>query len=123
MLAICLGSKVGRVRVIFTLPTGFTETNVRAPKEHLVYVEWFRTVRNAPDSVSKLFEVRKQREAGNAEIVGEVVYLSAIRQSIQLIPVFGQKANRNWTSETVLDQCEEFYINNFGSLRTYQSVY
>ena len=49
-----------------------------------------RTVRNAPDSVSKLFEVRKQREAGNAEIVGEVIYLSAIRQSIQLIPVFGQ---------------------------------
>lgn len=123
MLTICLGSKVGRVRVIFTLPTSFTESNTKAPKEHLVYVEWFKTVRNTPDSVSKLFEVRKQREAGNAEIVGEVVYLSAIRQSIQLIPVFGQKANRNWTSETVLDQCEEFYINNFGSLRTYQSVY
>ena len=106
------------------MPTSFTESNTKAPKEHLVYVEWFKTVQNAPDSVSKLFEVRKQCEAGNAEIVGEVVYLStAIRQSIQLIPVFGQKANRNWTSETVLDQCEEFYINNFGSLRTYQSVY
>ena len=104
MLTICLGSKVGRVRVIFTLPTGFTESKIRAPKEHLVYVEWFRTVRSATDSVSKLFEVRKQREAGNAEIVGEVVYLSAICQSIQLTPVFGQKANHNWNSETVLDQ-------------------
>ena len=53
----------------------------------------------------------------------EVVMSSKIRQSIQLISVFGQKVNRDWTSETVLDLCENFYINNFGDLRTYQSVY
>ena len=80
-------------------------------------------MRNIPDSVSKLYKVRKQRESGNAEIVGEVVLLSSIRQIIQLIPKFGQKANLSWTSMTVLDECEEFYINNFGSLCTYQSVY
>lgn len=89
----------------------------------MVFVEWFKTLRNEPDSISKLYEVRKQRESGNAEIVGEVVPLSAVRQSIQLIPKFGKKVNREWTSEMVLDQCEEFYINNFGSLRTFQSVY
>lgn len=70
-----------------------------------------------------MYEVKKQRETGNAEIVSEVVSLSSIRQSIQLIPKFGSKANREWTSETVLDKCESFYINNWGSLRTYQIIY
>ena len=111
------------MRVIFTLPESFTEINGKATKEPLIYVEWFKTVGNATESTSNMYEVRKQRESGNSEIVGEVVMLSKVRQSIQLIPVFGQKVNRDWTSETVLDLCDNFYINNFGDLCTYQSVY
>ena len=111
------------MHVIFTLPESFTEISGKATKEPLIYVEWFKTVGNVTESTSNMYEVRKQREAGNSEIVGEVVMLSKVRQSIQLTPVFGQKVNRDWTSETVLDLCENFYINNFGDLRTYQSVY
>ena len=109
--------------MVFTLPERFTTLNSNAPQEHLVYVEWFRTIRHEPDSISRLYEVRKQHESGNAEIVGEVVPLSTIRQSIQLIPKFGERVNREWKSETVFDQCDECYINNYGSLHTYQSVY
>ena len=93
------------MRVIFTLPESFTEINGKATKEPLIYVEWFKTVGNVTESTSNMYEVRKQRESGNSEIVGEVVMLSKVRQSIQLIPVFGQKVNRDWTSETVLDLC------------------
>ncbi|TDL30231.1 hypothetical protein BD410DRAFT_709709, partial [Rickenella mellea] len=117
-------SRVGRVRIIFTLPTSFTNFVKHAPTEHLVYVEWFTRPCSEPDEASLLYEVKKQRETGTGEIVGEIIKLTDIRHSIQLFPKCGSKPiNKAWTSATVLDQCESFYINNMGSLRTYQSVY
>ncbi|TDL13853.1 hypothetical protein BD410DRAFT_734778, partial [Rickenella mellea] len=115
---------VGRVRIIFTLPTSFTNLVKHAPTEHLVYVEWFTRPRSEPDEASLLYEVKKQRETGTGEIVGAIIKLTDIRHSIQLFPKCGSKPiDKSWTSATVLDQCESFYINNMGSLRTYQSVY
>ena len=110
--------------MIFTLPQSYLDDNPTAPKGHLIFLDWFSKPRNSADEASKLYEVQKQRERGNAELVGEVIPLSSVRQSVQLIPKFGrQNVDKTWTSETVLDVCESFYINNWGSVHTYQAIY
>ena len=77
-----------------------------------------------PESSSLMYEVKKQRQVGTGEVVGEVMKLTSICDSIQLIPKCGAKPiNTSWTSSTILDVCESFYIDNMGSLCTYQSVY
>lgn len=112
------------MKVIFTLPNTFTSAFTNAPKQHFAFVDWFTRPRADPDSASLMFEVKKQRELGNSEIVGQIIPLSDIRHSVQLCPNFGrQSVNKDWKAETVLDEADSFYINNWGSLHTYQSVY
>ncbi|KAH8094594.1 hypothetical protein DFH11DRAFT_1555464 [Phellopilus nigrolimitatus] len=62
------GTRVGRVKVIFSLPKVFTDAAPHAPKEHLAFVEWFTRPRAEPDTASKLYEVRKQKEIGTGEL-------------------------------------------------------
>ena len=54
---------------------------------------------------------------------GEVIELSSLSRPCQLIPNFRKDAPRGWASETVLDQCNSFYINNFVDHLTYQTIY
>ncbi|KAH8108645.1 hypothetical protein DFH11DRAFT_1516581, partial [Phellopilus nigrolimitatus] len=116
--------RVGRVKVIFSLPKVFTDAAPHAPEEHLAFVEWFTRPRAEPDTASKLYEVRKQKEIGTGELTGQIISLTEIRHSVQLVPNFGHsRANQSWKPSNVLDDCESFYINNMGSLHTYQSVY
>lgn len=112
------------MKIIFTLPSAFTNSNPKAPKVHLAFVEWYTRPHLSPDAASLLYEVKKQREKGSNEVVGQIIYLSDIRHSVQLMPKFGrQNTNLEWKSHTILDECESFYINNMGSHYTYQSVY
>jgi hypothetical protein len=67
-----------------------------------------------------MYEVKKQRKVETGEVVSEVMELTSICDSIQLIPTCGAKPiNTSWTSSTILDVCESFYIDNMGSVCTY----
>ena len=42
-----------------------------------------------------------------------IVPITAIRQSVHLFPSFGPSAPEAWTSDTVLDRSDTFYVNPF----------
>lgn len=96
-----------------------------APTEHLVFVEWFSQTSADPEPNSKMFKVKKgQAYTYQNNMAAEVVKLSTVKQSVQLIPVFPKGGvNLSWTTDTVLDTCNEFYVNNWSSIRTYQCIY
>ena len=59
----------------------------------------------------------------NHRRLGHVILLTDIWRPIELIPVFGQECNKQWTSQSAVEEAEEFYVNNFADKEVYQSVY
>ena len=68
--------------------------------------------------------LKNQKKNRTNELNTEIVTLDQVQQSIHLIPVFPKNStNTLWTSETVLDLCDTFFINNWSNIRTYQHIY
>ncbi|KAJ7309310.1 hypothetical protein DFH08DRAFT_719326, partial [Mycena albidolilacea] len=53
-----------------------------------------------------------------------IISLTDIRQTCQLFPKFGRDdVDATWTTDNVLDTCTAFYVNNWASLYSYQSIW
>ncbi|KAJ7310160.1 hypothetical protein DFH08DRAFT_757211 [Mycena albidolilacea] len=53
-----------------------------------------------------------------------IVHLTDIQQTCQLFPKFGRAdVDRDWMTDTILDQCTAFYLNNWGSMYAYKSIW
>jgi len=87
---------------------------------HLAYVEWFSRPRNK-DSNHGMYPI--SRSYRNSVQCAEVVEVESMFRTCQLVPRFGRRANRGWTSSNVLDQCEHFLVNNFIDHHTYQCIW
>ena len=90
-----IGTRIGRVKAIFRLPDKVAEfgsnRTMPAPEEWaehgpLAYVEWFAKLPACADPIHMMYEVRKMPPHADGKPPGEVVSLSTIRQSCQLIP-------------------------------------
>ncbi|KAG2356047.1 hypothetical protein BDR07DRAFT_1301436 [Suillus spraguei] len=106
--------RVGQVRVMFTFPPKsipllFPPT-VHLPT-HLAYVEWFTPFPPAPDRNSGLYKLSRSLRGG--ETVASIVPVADIERSVHLIPRFGVIAPREWTSDTVLEDCDTFWLNSY----------
>ncbi|KAG1857800.1 hypothetical protein F4604DRAFT_1882977 [Suillus subluteus] len=100
--------RVGQVRAIFVLPPAsipilFPPT-FHVPT-HLAYIEWFTPFPPAPDR--------------NHKQVASIVSVANIVSSTHLIPRFGAIAPREWTSNTVLEDCETFWLNLYLDRHTF----
>ncbi|KAG2160171.1 uncharacterized protein EDB93DRAFT_1237363 [Suillus bovinus] len=108
------GFRVGQVRVIFALPPKslllLVPPTVQVPK-HLAYIEWFTPFSSAPDRRHGLYELSRSFRGG--EKLASIVPLANIVRSVHLIPSFGAVVPREWTSDTVLDDCNDFWLNSY----------
>ncbi|KAJ3748479.1 hypothetical protein DFH05DRAFT_1588862 [Lentinula detonsa] len=113
---------VGQVRIVFTLPPKVSEElfcNI-SPSERphfLAYVEWFMPFQ-MPDPNHGLFKVARCNVEGGQ--LASVVNLERVMRSVHLIPRFGSVANREWESNTVLDDCHTFFVNSYSNRHMYQ---
>ncbi|EPS97085.1 hypothetical protein FOMPIDRAFT_1096180, partial [Fomitopsis schrenkii] len=91
------GTRIGRLKVIFKLPDTIYEqgslNEMHAPEEWatqgpLAYVEWYANLPVVADPVHMMYEVRKLPPRADGTPTGEIIPLSMIRQSCQLIPWF-----------------------------------
>ncbi|KAH7904364.1 hypothetical protein BJ138DRAFT_1019234, partial [Hygrophoropsis aurantiaca] len=115
--------RVAQVRVIFSLSEkvrSFLFRGVSVP-EYFAYVEWFSAFPNTPESTHGMYKI--SRSFRNGERLAGIVPVSNIRRSVHLIPKFGPVAPREWTSSTVLDMCNIFYVNNFTDRHAYLTIY
>ncbi|KAG1843444.1 hypothetical protein F4604DRAFT_1884612 [Suillus subluteus] len=109
-----LGVHIGQVRVIFSLPSKsvpllFPPT-VEVPT-HFAYIEWFEPFTSAPDRHHGLYKLSRSLRGG--EKVASIVPLANIVRSVHLMPNFGAVVPREWTSDTVLDNCNTFWLNSY----------
>jgi hypothetical protein len=137
---ITAGTRVGRVRVIFTLPeevnsiTGKRPAPRKWPKEPLVYIEWYSKLqKTANPRHGMMYPIKKitapstqpssSTEAQVTRVQGAILPLSCIRQSCMLFPIFPASVPTHWTPNSVLDDASSFYINNWLSKYSYQTIW
>ncbi|KAJ6494337.1 hypothetical protein C8R45DRAFT_824542, partial [Mycena sanguinolenta] len=88
------------------------------------YVEWFSTFKPQHDENHNMYSISTPPRGANGFANESIIHLTNICQTCQLFPKFGQQdVDSQWTTDTVLDQCTSFYINNWASLYTYQSIW
>ncbi|KAI1781775.1 hypothetical protein LXA43DRAFT_977924 [Ganoderma leucocontextum] len=118
------GYRVGRVRLIFTLPCRACKDllpDVIAPGP-LAYIEWYTPFKD-PDRIHGMYKVSHARNARN-EHLADIVEVRMIRRSCHLIPAWGSTiVPRGHTSSTVLDNCKDFWVNPFSDQHMYMTLF
>ena len=131
-MLIYLGTRIGRVKVIFALPLTIdtpgssTQSPSIWPKTPLAYIEWYTRQSPLPDKTHGMYHISKATDS-QGRIQGTIIPLSNIRQSCMLFPVFKDHKedlkSEHWNSENILDECKSFYINNWLNHYAYQTLY
>jgi hypothetical protein len=125
------GTRIGRVKVIFRLPTSvpspFSPGVVEAsnyPQEPLACIEWYAKLKGTAEDNHGMYSVKKAGLRSDGTCPTSIVPLSSIRQSCQLFPLFNaNNVDLKWTTNNVLDTCSSFLVNNWGSLYGYQTIW
>ncbi|KAJ3847301.1 hypothetical protein EV368DRAFT_76759 [Lentinula lateritia] len=108
-------TRVGRVRVIFSLPPDKLDTLIPSdipPPQHLAYVTWFTKFTVNPEPATGLYRVKRDIEASGL-CTASIVALDSIVCSAHPFPQWGGSVPPEWTSETVLDHTPSFLLNTF----------
>lgn len=89
--------------------------------EHLAYVEWYTPFAASPEANHLMYKISpaKTRDGGN---VSSIIPVANICRSIHLFPKFGPVAPVEWTSSSVLDLCQTFYVNSFTDKHLYRTL-
>ncbi|KAH7903051.1 hypothetical protein BJ138DRAFT_1108007 [Hygrophoropsis aurantiaca] len=114
------GTRVGQVRVIFSLPKSAIErffTPSHPPPRHLAYTEWFSKFAMTPERNTGMYKVKRATRDGDR--LASIVPISLIQRSVHLLPKWGGSVPRNWSSDNVLEECSVFYLNPFKDAHTY----
>ena len=109
------GYRIGRIRVVFSLPETSLSTlfnpGVEVPAL-LAYIQWFSAFPAIPDRNHLLYKIKAMKDADGTHIAS-VIPLKNVRRSAHLFPKFSVFAHQDWASSTVLDLCDTFYVNTF----------
>ncbi|TFY68302.1 hypothetical protein EVJ58_g1088 [Rhodofomes roseus] len=117
------GYRVGQVRAIFTLPPYLQRMRLDAthPDAHLAYIELFTPFLDEPEKWSKLYQVSRSILRGRR--LAMVLPLHQIFRSCHLLPdPKVDMMDRDWTSDTVLELCEDYFLNEFCDHHMYAFV-
>ena len=115
------GRTVAQVRVIF-IPDYLDPSKARIP---LAYVQPFKfasDTRSRTDAGTNMYRLKRDLRHDKTR-KGLVVPLTRIWRPVELIPVFGQRCNVEWTCDTAVEESPEFYLNSFPDKATYAMVY
>lgn len=103
---------MGRVRIVFSLPEKTLPTffpNGTQTPQHLAYVDWFSPFPTNSHRDHGLYAIHALDRTWETS---SIVPVANIKRSVHLFPSFGKKVPRNWTSDTVLDDCKFFLVNS-----------
>lgn len=120
-----IGYRVAQVRVVFRIPEKASNELFRADNDlprHLAYVEWFSNFGNNPDVNNRMYKISRAY-IGDTRRLFSVVPVADIRRSVHLYPDFGDVVPREWTTNSVLDDCDVFFLNPFPDRHSYITLY
>ncbi|KAG2124582.1 hypothetical protein BD769DRAFT_1628787 [Suillus cothurnatus] len=114
------GFCISQIQAILSLPPKSIQLlfppTVSVPP-HLAYIEWFMPFPSAPDRNNGLY--KQSRLMHGSDRVASIMPVGDIVHSVHLIPKFGDTAPREWKSETVLEDCNMFWLNSYIDRHTF----
>jgi hypothetical protein len=118
------GYHVGRVRAIFSIPPKYHpqlfHPSVSVPL-HLAYIQWYSPLTDLDPNLG-MFKIRPQKDS-DANWICSVIPVGNIQRSVHLLPRFGPVAPTEWTSDSVLDRCDTFFVNDFADRQMFHTMY
>ncbi|KAF7799078.1 hypothetical protein EIP86_010308 [Pleurotus ostreatoroseus] len=118
------GLRVARLRVVFKIPElleSITFGEGVKPPGHLAYVEWFTRPRQC-DSDHGMYPISYSRNA-KGEKNCAIIEVANIVRICQIQPQCGYRIDPEWTSDNVLDKCNNFLLSNWMDQLAYQTIY
>ena len=116
------GCRVGCIRTIFCfLEKDIYGRTLQYPRYPLAHIEWYKKLKSSPEEVHRMYQVQKP-----GEIQGVILPVVQIRQGCMLLPDFCQLPTSRtdyWSSDSVLDACDSFFLNHWQSRYSYQTLY
>lgn len=103
---ITLGLRIGRVRLIFELPSQFG----RLPHP-LLYIEWYTAFTRTVDNTVQIYSVQRSTRAGQPNAI--VVTADQVVSLAHLVGKCGREISKEWTSANVLDKAKSFWVNPY----------
>ena len=94
------------------------DTSLRPPT-FLAYVEWFSPIPATPDPKHLMYKVSRSIQGGRQN--ASIIPVDTILGSIHLLPCFGPIMPHDWTTYTILDKSQNFYINPFTNVQSYMT--
>ncbi len=124
-----LGTRIGRVRVIFSIPDVLDTS--QGPRQWpntwsngpLAFVEWYSPIpSSAQDNHGLMYQIKKIKTS-QGRTPGAIIPLSNIRQVCMLFPIFDSNRSKKWRTENVLDNASSFLVSNWSSKYAYQTIW
>lgn len=123
--------RIGRIRVIFRLPSSIPSpispglvVPSNYPQQPLACVEWYSNLKGAAEPDHGMYLIKKPPLRADGTCPTSIIPLTDIRQSCQLTPSFSKNnVDSKWTTDNVLDLSSSFLVNNWGSLYGYQTIW
>ncbi|KAL5536222.1 hypothetical protein ACEPAF_43 [Sanghuangporus sanghuang] len=88
----------------------------------LAYVEWFSKFSPQPDINFRMYKVSCSLTPDSSR-ESSIIPVADFHRSAHLIPQFGKVAPAHWTSSNVLEECTDFYLNDFRDRSTHFSMF
>ena len=112
---------VAQIQVVFQLPKSALSSiflsSHPAPPVDLAYVEWFSPL-SMPDKCHGMYQI--SRSYRNNHRLASIMPLAEVCRSVHLFPIFGPV--EQWQGQTMLEECQNFYINAFLDRHMYQNL-
>ena len=90
----------------------------------LAFIEWYSPTPASAEENQGLMYWIKKTSTTTGRVQGEILPLGSIRQSCMLFPSFGREdVPSDWRTDNVLDMTLTFFINNWSSKYTYQTIW
>ena len=80
------------------------QPNPQSPNQRGMYME----------PTTKMYRVKRARRSGGSQsIMGDVIPMGQVRALVNLVPLFGEVAEKRLTKETILEYGSEFQLNTY----------
>lgn len=89
----------------------------------LAFVYWYTSLEDEVTELDINMYKVSMLHRGDRQRTGAIMFLECIKRLVQLVPVFGDRVNRDWTIRNTMDIAQDYYINSFMDKETYQAVW
>lgn len=129
---ILAGHQVVDIRLIFRVVPSITPLKPGVSDRFLAYVQRFDVIPQPsavgsllkgqfPEPASSLYLLKRAKRT-DGSLIGDIIPLDQIRALADLIPQFGQKANRSLTRENIHSLSSGFRLNKYFDKELYLAL-